>query len=49
VLSNDDGGVPLDVDVTGVRRLRLVADEGTDGKNFDHADWADANVTCEEG
>ncbi|MEV0951278.1 NPCBM/NEW2 domain-containing protein [Promicromonospora sp. NPDC050249] len=49
VLSNDDGGVPLDVDVTGVRRLRLVADEGTDGKNFDHADWADARVTCEEG
>lgn len=49
VLSNDDGGVPLDVDVTGVRRLRLVADEGTDGKNFDHADWADARVTCGEG
>ncbi|MFI9486092.1 glycoside hydrolase family 97 catalytic domain-containing protein [Promicromonospora sp. NPDC052451] len=46
VLSNDDGGVPLDVDVTGVRRLRLVADEGGDGKNFDHADWADARVTC---
>lgn len=49
VLSNDDGGVPLDVDVTGVRRLRLVADEGTDGKNFDHADWADARVACGEG
>ncbi|MEU4388350.1 glycoside hydrolase family 97 catalytic domain-containing protein [Promicromonospora sp. NPDC023805] len=49
VLSNDDGGIPLDVDVTGVRRLRLVADEGTDGKNFDHADWADARVTCGEG
>lgn len=46
VLSNDDGGVALDVDVTGVRRLRLVADEGGDGKNFDHADWADARVTC---
>ncbi|MCP2267483.1 glycoside hydrolase family 97 catalytic domain-containing protein [Promicromonospora thailandica] len=46
VLANDDGGVPLDVDVTGVRRLRLVADEGGDGKNFDHADWADARVTC---
>jgi hypothetical protein len=46
VLSNDDGAVPLDVDVTGVRRLRLVADEGGDGKNFDHADWADARVEC---
>ncbi|MFD7025659.1 glycoside hydrolase family 97 catalytic domain-containing protein [Promicromonospora sukumoe] len=49
VLSNDDGGVPLDVDVTGVRRLRLVADEGSDGKNFDHADWGDARVECGEG
>jgi hypothetical protein len=49
VLSNDDGGVPLDVDVTGVRRLRLVADEGPDGKNFDHADWGDARVGCGEG
>lgn len=46
VLTNDDGGVPLEVDVTGVRRLRLVADEGGDGKNFDHADWADASVEC---
>lgn len=49
VLTNDDGGVPLDVDVTGVRRLRLVADEGADGKNFDHADWADARVECGQG
>ncbi|MFI2486163.1 glycoside hydrolase family 97 catalytic domain-containing protein [Promicromonospora kroppenstedtii] len=49
VLSNDDGAVALDVDVTGVRRLRLVADEGSDGKNFDHADWADARVECGQG
>lgn len=46
VLTTADGGVPLEADVTGVRRLRLVADEGTDGKNFDHADWADARVEC---
>lgn len=46
VLTNEDGAVPLDVDVTGVRRLRLVADEGGDGKNFDHADWADTRVEC---
>lgn len=48
VLTNDDGGVPLEVDVTGVRRLRLMADEGGDGKNFDHADWADARVECDQ-
>lgn len=46
VLTTADGGVPLEVDLTGVRRLRLVADEGADGKNFDHADWADARVEC---
>ena len=46
VLTNSDGGVPLAVDITGVRRLRLVADEATNGKNFDHADWADARVEC---
>lgn len=46
VVTSADGGVPLSVDVTGVRRLTLVADEATNGKNFDHADWADARLTC---
>ena len=49
VLTNSTGAVPLSVDVTGVQRLRLVADEATNGKNFDHADWADAKVTCSAG
>ena len=46
VLTAADGGVPLDVDVTDVRRLRLAVSDGGDGKNFDHADWADARVEC---
>jgi hypothetical protein len=46
VLTEADGGVPLDVDVTDVRRLRLAASDGGDGKNSDHADWADARVEC---
>ncbi len=41
-----DPGVPLAVDVTGVRTLTLRATDGGDGKNFDHADWADARLTC---
>jgi hypothetical protein len=41
-----DGAKPLDVDVTGVRVLTLSATEGADGKNFDHADWGSARVTC---
>ena len=28
--------------------LRLVANESTNGKNFDHADWGDAKVTCDD-
>lgn len=38
--------VPLDVDVTGVRMLSLHVTDGGDNKNFDHADWADARLTC---
>lgn len=49
VLRNSDGGVALEADVRGVSKLRLVADEGTDGKNHDHADWAMASVSCEQG
>jgi len=49
VLTNDDAALPLHVDVTGVQRLELVAHEATNGKNFDHADWADAKLTCSAG
>lgn len=49
VLTNHDPVVELDVDVAGVHRLRLEAHEGPDGKNFDHADWADARLTCATG
>ncbi len=41
-----DPAVPLTADVTGVRVLTLRATDGGDGKNFDHADWADARLTC---
>ncbi|GHF34983.1 putative delta-60 repeat protein [Deinococcus metalli] len=32
--------------VTGVRELKLVVTDFGDGKNFDHADWADAKLAC---
>ncbi|AGL19711.1 glycoside hydrolase family 97 catalytic domain-containing protein [Actinoplanes sp. N902-109] len=41
-----DPALPLPADVTGVRVLTLRATDGGDGKNFDHADWADARLTC---
>ena len=45
VLTGDDAAETLDVDVTGIDELRLVADPG-DGNGSDHADWADARLTC---
>lgn len=34
----------LDVDLTGAKRMRLVVDDGGDGIDFDHADWAEATL-----
>ena len=39
--------VPATVDVSGVRMLVLRVTDGGDGKNFDHADWADAKLACQ--
>lgn len=39
--------VAAEVDVSGVRMLVLRVTDGGDGKNFDHADWADAKLTCQ--
>ncbi|MFI5936592.1 glycoside hydrolase family 97 catalytic domain-containing protein [Actinoplanes sp. NPDC051494] len=36
----------LTADVTGVEILTLRATDGGDGKNFDHADWAAAALSC---
>ena len=46
VVTGDDAAIELTADVTGVEVLRLVAHEATNGKNFDHADWADAKLSC---
>ncbi|WP_410667432.1 glycoside hydrolase family 97 catalytic domain-containing protein [Amycolatopsis sp. cmx-4-68] len=46
VLRPADGAHPVQADVTGVRRLTLEVTDGGDGEDFDHADWAEATVTC---
>ncbi|MGI5460831.1 NPCBM/NEW2 domain-containing protein [Streptomyces sp. CA-249302] len=46
VLTGDSTAVPLDVDVSGVQDLHLVVQDGGDGNAHDHADWADARLTC---
>ncbi|MFF7656156.1 beta-galactosidase [Streptomyces sp. NPDC007983] len=45
VLYGSDDGVAVDVDVTGARRLDLLVD-GDGDVSSDHADWADAKLTC---
>ncbi|CAM3391426.1 glycoside hydrolase family 97 catalytic domain-containing protein [Kibdelosporangium persicum] len=46
VLRTGDAPVALTVALTGVRVLALKVTDGGDGKNFDHADWAEAHLTC---
>lgn len=42
-----DGPLPVDVDISGARVLRLRVDRGDDGKDYDHADWAEARIVRE--
>ena len=46
VLRDADGAVSLTADVSGIRRLTLEVTDGGDDGDYDHADWADATVTC---
>ncbi|WP_112261487.1 glycoside hydrolase family 97 catalytic domain-containing protein [Lentzea terrae] len=46
VLTGKGAAIPIDVDVTGVRMLSLRVTDGGDGRNFDHADWAEAVLAC---
>ncbi|MDX2521192.1 beta-galactosidase [Streptomyces stelliscabiei] len=48
VVSGSDGGTTVDVDVSGARWLDLVVD-GNGDVSSDHADWADAELTCTGG
>ncbi|MFB7241805.1 NPCBM/NEW2 domain-containing protein [Streptomyces populi] len=45
-LTNAVPARPLTADVTGARVVRLVVTDGGDGIDSDHADWADAKLTC---
>lgn len=45
LLTGADGERALEVDIAGVQQLELVVAAGDDNGS-DHADWADARVTC---
>ncbi|MEV4598897.1 NPCBM/NEW2 domain-containing protein [Amycolatopsis sp. NPDC049253] len=46
VLRHGSAAQVVDVPLGGVQVLDLVVTDGGDGNNTDHADWADAAVTC---
>ncbi|MEW2048768.1 beta-galactosidase [Streptomyces sp. NPDC005476] len=48
VVRGSDGGTAVDVDVTDARWLDLLVD-GDGDVSADHADWADARLTCGGG
>ncbi|MFT3786558.1 MAG: NPCBM/NEW2 domain-containing protein [Tepidisphaeraceae bacterium] len=49
VIHVGEPAVPVDVDLTGIKRLTLQVDGTEDGVDFDHADWADAVITMRDG
>jgi alpha-galactosidase len=46
VLHQGDAAAPVSADVSGVQVLDLRVTDGGDGVTYDHADWADAAITC---
>jgi len=46
VLTGASPTQPVSATVTGATVLRLVVTDGGDNINYDHADWADARLTC---
>lgn len=47
VVSKAGGANKIDLDITGVKNLTLKVSDGGNGNGNDHADWADAKVTCQ--
>jgi hypothetical protein len=45
-LNGDSAAMALNVSLTGKTDLRLIVTDAGDGDNYDHADWANARITC---
>jgi hypothetical protein len=46
VMRGDTPAASIVLDVAGRQELALIVGDGGDGNAFDHADWADARLTC---
>lgn len=49
VLRGGDSGKAADVDLHGVKNLELAVGDADDGIDYDHADWADAQIVMSSG
>jgi len=49
IMKSGDAAKQVDVDLTGVKKLLLFVNNGGDGIDFDHADWADAQFVMAQG
>jgi alpha-galactosidase len=49
VVKGGEAAKPLDVDLTGVKTMKLEVSDAGDDKNYDHADWGDARISMEGG
>jgi len=49
LMRSKDAAKPFSLDVKGVKSLVLLAGDGGDGTDFDHADWADLKITMSSG
>ncbi|MQA28772.1 MAG: hypothetical protein GEU82_02885 [Luteitalea sp.] len=48
VLDGNNGPQAVNVDVSGRHDLQLIVSDAGNNNYYDHADWADARVTCNE-
>jgi alpha-galactosidase len=49
VMHGGDKPLPIDIDLTGAKRLELKVTDGGDGIDYDHADWAGAAILLAAG
>ena len=49
ILHGGEPPVSAEVNLDGIRQLALVVENGGDGIDFDHADWADAKIVMLDG
>jgi len=47
VIKHETPTIPLEIDISGAKELRLYCTDADDGINSDHATWANARVDTE--